>query len=581
MELSEVVRRAQAGDQEAMGELYRQTSQRVYALALRLTRSPELAMDAVQDTYLSAMGSLNQLREPEAVLRWLFQIAANRCRKLQKKEGRYVSPRQDEEDSGFFEAIPDPDEKLLPEAAADSEETRRLLWELIDGLPGDQRECMILFYFSHCTVEQIARIQGCSQGTVKSRLNYGRRKLKEGVLALEARDGIRLHALAPVGLLFPLAAGELPSPDALLQVWHTVAAQLGAGGGAAAAASAVGKGAAGSSAAKGAAAGALKLKIAALVAAGAVAAGGAAAVLRQPSVTFADPAFEQNIRVLLDKPEGALRPADLEDIHFLCLLEDGMTDVWESDAPQPEAEAGTTAVASLEDLSLLTGLTSLNYLIPDGGALLDTAGTHDSLKIFYTYSMTGEAGELEDLTFLERFPNLRTLAVHTAPGADLTPVENQTSLTALEVYAHSGDTLDLSRLTGLYSLRIWTPRGEPLAAETSAELPELRILDLFGGAAGPNALGFTERTPELGYLRLTAASGTDLAPLSRLPRLRAVILDWDSPLDLTPLTACTSLEVCCIPTGSGASIPDGLPVTEGDTSAAFAIRAELVAEAQS
>ena len=62
MELSEVVRRAQAGDQEAMGELYCQTSQRVYALALRLTRSPELAMDAVQDTYLSAMGNLNQLR---------------------------------------------------------------------------------------------------------------------------------------------------------------------------------------------------------------------------------------------------------------------------------------------------------------------------------------------------------------------------------------------------------------------------------------------------------------------------------------------------------------------------------------
>lgn len=90
MDYAEVVRRAQSGDQQAMGELYEKTSQRVYALALRLTSDPELAMDVVQDTYLAAMKKLDQLREPEAVLHWLFQIAANRCHKLQKKEGRYV-----------------------------------------------------------------------------------------------------------------------------------------------------------------------------------------------------------------------------------------------------------------------------------------------------------------------------------------------------------------------------------------------------------------------------------------------------------------------------------------------------------
>ena len=54
MDLMEVVQRAQSGDQEAMGELYQQTNQRVYALALRLTGDPELAMDAVQDSYVAA-----------------------------------------------------------------------------------------------------------------------------------------------------------------------------------------------------------------------------------------------------------------------------------------------------------------------------------------------------------------------------------------------------------------------------------------------------------------------------------------------------------------------------------------------
>ena len=106
MDVTELVRRAQAGDQEAMGEIYRQTSGPIYALALRLTGSPELAMDAVQDTYLAAMQNLDKLREPGAVLRWLFQIAANRCHKLQRKEGRYVLPQQDEEENGFFESRP-------------------------------------------------------------------------------------------------------------------------------------------------------------------------------------------------------------------------------------------------------------------------------------------------------------------------------------------------------------------------------------------------------------------------------------------------------------------------------------------
>ena len=199
MEMTELVRRAQAGDQEAMGELYQQTSKQIYALALRLTGRPELAMDAVQDTYLSAMQNLEKLRDPKALTHWLAQIAANRCRKLLRKEGRYVSPQQDEEDTSFLDAIPDPDEKLIPETAADDGETRRLLRELIDDLPQAQRECMILFYFSQCPVEQIAQVQECSEGTVKSRLNYGRKKLKEGILALEARavPGPGVPALPP------------------------------------------------------------------------------------------------------------------------------------------------------------------------------------------------------------------------------------------------------------------------------------------------------------------------------------------------------------------------------------------------
>ena len=62
MELTELVRKAQGGDQEAMSQLYQQTCQRVYALALRLTSDPDRAMDAVQESYLSALQNLDKLQ---------------------------------------------------------------------------------------------------------------------------------------------------------------------------------------------------------------------------------------------------------------------------------------------------------------------------------------------------------------------------------------------------------------------------------------------------------------------------------------------------------------------------------------
>ena len=82
MELRTLVEQAKTGDPAAMGELYQATNQRVYALALRLTGNPDEAMDVVQESYLSALQNLEGLRNPDAFLSWIFQIAANRCRKL-------------------------------------------------------------------------------------------------------------------------------------------------------------------------------------------------------------------------------------------------------------------------------------------------------------------------------------------------------------------------------------------------------------------------------------------------------------------------------------------------------------------
>ena len=91
---------------------------------------------------------------------------------------------------------------------------------------------------------------------------------------------------------------------------------------------------------------------------------------------------------------------------------------------------------------------------------------------------------------MEKFPNLRTLSVYTATGADLTPVETKTSLNSLGVYTSGDNILDVSQLTGLYSLSMSAAKDGVMSVESSAELPRLRILSLDGGLGGPPVLEF-------------------------------------------------------------------------------------------
>lgn len=545
MDLTELVRQAQAGDAQAMGELYEQTSRRVYALALRLTNDGERAMDVVQETYLAVLQHLDSLRNPEAFLSWTFQIAANRCHRLNKQEGRYVSvPSEEEGDGDFLEAIPDPDEGILPESVADNLETRQLVMKLVDKLPDVQRECVILFYFSRLTVEQIAEIQACSTGTVKSRLNYARKKLKDEVLALEKRDGIRLHTLAPVGLLLRCLKSELPTPDAFSEVWHAVGA--GAAGTTAASA-ASGTAAASSAAGKTTVSTALKLKVVAGLAAGGVLAGVVGVTLHEPALTFSDSAFEQNIRILADVPEGPIRASDVEEISVLYVTADGMAtrQEWDGENLSVLLEEGTGPVGSLQDLSLLPHLDSLHYMVEDSGALLNTVTDERLTSVIL--DTTGEAGQpVSNLAFLDALPSLRHLSIAVAPGTDLTPLEKADSLVELNV-SLSGDTLDLSQLTELGWLQAQGTPGTQNALTSSAELPELLVLSLQGYEAWGPSLEVVSHMTALAYFSMDGAYDVDFTPLAQLDGLRAVQLNFDQyPVDLTPLTDCPSLEVCSV-----------------------------------
>ena len=572
MKLIEQVRLAQQGDPEAQTALYEAMYKRVYYLAFRMTRSAQDAEDAVQEAFLSAFRALPNLADPNAFEGWLFQITANKCRNVLGKSGRYTQLPEDEDGNTILDELPEENEGLIPASALENRDQREIILSIIQALPQQQRECVLLFYYSELTVAQIAQALDCSEGTVKSRLNYARKKLREGILATEERDGIRLHTLAPLGLLFLRDFQDLTAGLAATALGGTAAGAAAAGSGTTAA----GSGAAAGTAAKTGLFATVKAKVIAGVTAAAIVAGGGAVVLSQPkALAFTDPAMEANLRVLLDKPEGAIEPADVERLYSLYIFDDGMaTDGGDLSQPVDQAEEGTATVSSLADLGQLPELTSLYYMADDP-ALLDTLGQLPQLRELI---VMGENVNVPDFSFVSGMPKLLHISARVAAGADLSGLEDCVTLQRLLLWSEGSLALNAGKLTGLLELDLTgNVNGmQPESAcvlELDQPLPQLLSLTLHGGELP--SLDFLTNTPALQGLDLYGNNlgQLDLGPIGSLEQLRAVslMISYDQSLDLAPLANCPALEVYLAPNGAVLNPPpqavtdtdDSLPLYNG------------------
>ncbi len=273
-QLVSTVEKAQAGDHDALNTLFCEYYDDIHYFILKIVKDPDLAYDITQETFIEIMRTINNLRTGAAFVTWAKQIAYHQCTRYFKKEKEIILD-EDEDGNTPLDTLEEDKSEFIPHEALDRDEFKKAILDILDTLTPDQRGAVMMYYFDELSLKQIAEIQAVPVGTVKSRLNYSRKKLKESVEEYEKKHNIRLHAL-PLFPIFKLVfdgafKGSLPAAK-IASLAQGVSTATGVGLSSAGAA-----GAAGAAVAAGGMS--LGAKIAAGIIAAAVAAGGTFATI--------------------------------------------------------------------------------------------------------------------------------------------------------------------------------------------------------------------------------------------------------------------------------------------------------------
>ena len=172
-----LVRRARAGDAEAFGTLVRRHQERIYGLAFRLTGDHASADDLAQETFVRAWRGIGQFGGRSGFYTWLYRIALNlafsRWKKVSRRRELSLEPE-------ILEKQRDPSRR--GEDGAEEARSREIASALEEGLAGlspEHRSTVVLREMEGLSHGEIARICGCSEGTVRSRLHYAKKILKK------------------------------------------------------------------------------------------------------------------------------------------------------------------------------------------------------------------------------------------------------------------------------------------------------------------------------------------------------------------------------------------------------------------
>ena len=168
---------ARQGDQSAFEQLVHLYEKRVLALTTRMCKNPADAEEAAQEAFLSAWQGLPFFRGDASFSTWLYRLASNACVDLLRREGRRQSaagPSLNDEEV----QLEVPDTAPSPQEQAERSELRQQIEAGLQALTPDHRQVLLLREMHQLSYDEIAQTLDVDVGTVKSRINRGRKQLR-------------------------------------------------------------------------------------------------------------------------------------------------------------------------------------------------------------------------------------------------------------------------------------------------------------------------------------------------------------------------------------------------------------------
>jgi RNA polymerase sigma-70 factor (ECF subfamily) len=169
----ELILAIQGGSLDALGEIYTRHRHLVYRTALGICNDPEAAADLLQDVFLRLHRFADRVDPQRPLEPWLYRVTANLSYTWVKRHHRWTRPL--EEISEWLSSGMKNSPQLISEQSDESQWIQRALAKL--SLP--QRVVVVLYYINDLSLHEIAEILDIPEGTVKSRLHYGRQALKQ------------------------------------------------------------------------------------------------------------------------------------------------------------------------------------------------------------------------------------------------------------------------------------------------------------------------------------------------------------------------------------------------------------------
>lgn len=199
---TQLVLAIRAGDSQAFGQLYDKWFDRIYDLAHRIVRNPDIAAEVAQDTFLKAWRSLDSLENPDAFGGWLLRIARNASYNRSAREGR--SSAFDDQGLAMIESVGaspssapagfNVEDRLgrasSPETALEDREAQSLVWQAAAALPARDLEVLDLQLRHGLTPAEIGDVIGMNRNAANQLVHRLRGRLETAIRARVLwRDG--------------------------------------------------------------------------------------------------------------------------------------------------------------------------------------------------------------------------------------------------------------------------------------------------------------------------------------------------------------------------------------------------------